>query len=74
MDIRTSGHSKTDIMNIWLKIYLYGCLASLVVAVLSCRDKDGKIDWIDFGISAALSLASWSAFLGLGVGYLLKRK
>jgi len=61
-------------MNIWLKIYLYGCLVSLLITIITARDKDGKIDWVDLGISAFLSLASWSAVLGLGVGHLLKRK
>ena len=61
-------------MNIWLKIYLYGCLASLLVSVCTMRDKDGKIDWMDFGISAAFCVASWSAFLALGLGYFFKRK
>ena len=61
-------------MGLWLKIYLYGCLASLLVSVCTISKKDGTIDWTDFWISAALSLASWSAFLGLGIGHFLKRK
>ena len=46
----------------------------MLVAVLSVRDKDGKIEWTDFWISVAISVASWSAFIGLGLGYFLKRK
>jgi len=61
-------------MNIWLMIYLYGCLVSLLVGILLIRDEDGKMDWFDFWISVGLSLASWSTFFGFGLGYLLKHK
>jgi len=61
-------------MNMWLKVYLYGCLASLIVAVCTMRDTDGNIDWEDFWISICISICSWSSFLALGVGYLLKRR
>ena len=60
-------------MALWLKIYLYGCLASLLVAVCTMREKDGTIEWTQFWISAALCIASWSAFLGLVVGHFIKR-
>jgi len=61
-------------MNIFLIVYLFGCIASVLMAVCTLRDRDGNIEWIEFGIIIILSLCSWSAFLGFLLGYLLIRR
>ena len=55
------------------EIYIYGCLTSILFAVLRLEDKNGKIEWIDFGFSVLLSFCSWITFFGLVVGYLIKQ-
>lgn len=61
-------------MNVWLKIYLFGCLSSLFVVVWTLQDENSEINWMDFWFGLILSICSWSTLLGLGVGYLLKRR
>lgn len=57
---------------LWLEIYIYGLLASILFAVCTLQDEKGNIEWSFFGFSVLLSICSWITFFGLVLGYLIK--
>ena len=59
-------------MNIYLKIYLWGCLAGFIACINSVKDRDNKVSWVEVVVSIICSLFSWLIALALFVGMNIK--
>jgi hypothetical protein len=55
-------------MNIFLKIYLWGCLAGFIACINSVKDRDNKVSWVEVVVSIICSVFSWLIAIALFVG------
>jgi hypothetical protein len=59
-------------MSIYLRIYLWGCLAGFIACISSVRDKDNRISFVELIVSIFCSSFSWVIALALFAGLLAK--
>ena len=55
-------------MHLFWKIYLWGCLAGFIACIISVRDKDNRVSWVEVVVSIFTASLSWVIAIALFVG------